>query len=665
MLHGDNCSRKEASLMFSRFRSRIIAIASTIAIATINTPALAQTPEVLPNLGEYTPSLFMESSGDTIATGWIWLDGRPAFRIAAKNRNTLDKRITSVQENTNRILRNYLHQEKAELNIEVRNSQGLNVIYVNDSYLMSITAIDAEIRGTDTQTLTDLLVADINQNLLQARAEREPSALSEQAKEATIALLVTIFISAGLTLWQKKLKAIVAASEVSETVSISADDQLEQGANLEAIATTNQGDPPNQSLLNESAATADVETIETNPNSQTQTTKAVHPITTALRLRHRHNLRTLKIKVLQISNISVWVAGCLYILNTFPHSRIVIPLLLKGLGTPLRIGIILVLAYLAIKLSSILVDQFCSALASGSMMRDTEDAQRLQMRLSTVSQIIKSISIISIFVVAALAALVAIGIDIAPILAGAGIIGFALSFASQNLIRDAINGFFIILEDQYAVGDVIVVQEFSGFVEYMNLRITQLRDTQGRLITVPNSEIRIVANHSSRWSQADIFVPIAYGADLNKALQIVEAVALKLANDRHWREFICEQPNVLGVDDFKEKCLLIRLWIKTQPLKQWDVSREYRRRVKIALEQAGIPIPLPQQEILLNPNVDIHGYLSAKGDRTSNQSSGNFTNGKHGNKDTSSTNGNAKFSPPDQIHATPDTSEAADSPDDR
>jgi small-conductance mechanosensitive channel len=366
----------------------------------------------------------------------------------------------------------------------------------------------------------------------------------------------------------------------------------------------------------------------------------------------------------------------LYILNTFPQSRIIVPLLLRSLGTPLKIGVVVILAYFAIKLSAILVDQFCGVLANDTLMRSPEDSQRLQMRLSTVSQIIKSIAIISIFVIAVLAALVAIGIDIAPILAGAGIIGFAISFASQNLIRDAINGFFIILEDQYAVGDVIVVQEFSGFVEYMNLRITQLRDTEGRLITVPNSEIRIVANHSSRWSQADIFVPIAYGSDVNQALQIVERVALELASDRLWREFINEKPNILGVDDFKEKCLLIRLWIKTQPLKQWDVSREYRRRIKIALEQAGIPIPLPQQEIWfnanpgtkteasnLNPNSSVHGYLGGKSDRP--KTSGNVANGAYTQKATNGTNGNANFPPSDQIHPTPDTPEGQDGADDR
>ena len=168
------------------------------------------------------------------------------------------------------------------------------------------------------------------------------------------------------------------------------------------------------------------------------------------------------------------------------------------------------------------------------------------------------------------------------------------------MIKDAINGFFIILEDQYALGDFIAVGNVGGLVETLNLRITQLRDSEGRLITIPNSEIKIVANLSSRWSRADLNIPIAYNADVDHALNLIETVGLEMDQDPRWREQIVETPQVLGVENFGDRGLMIRVWIKTQPLKQWDVAREYRRRIKITFDQAGIVIPLPQQAIWLN-----------------------------------------------------------------
>ncbi|MGL5803942.1 MAG: mechanosensitive ion channel family protein, partial [Xenococcaceae cyanobacterium] len=200
----------------------------------------------------------------------------------------------------------------------------------------------------------------------------------------------------------------------------------------------------------------------------------------------------------------------------------------------------------------------------------------------------------------------AVGVNIAPLLAGAGIVGVAISLASQNLIKDAINGFFIILEDQYAVGDVINVGEVSGLVENMNLRITQLRDGEGRLITIPNSEIKIVANLSSQWSRADLNIPVAYQADIDKAIELLVKVAEGMSQEPIWRDHIIEPPEVLGIDNFADRGIIIKVWIKTEPLKQWDVSREFRRRIKIAFDRAGIPIPLPQKQIWFDSNSKQH-----------------------------------------------------------
>ena len=170
----------------------------------------------------------------------------------------------------------------------------------------------------------------------------------------------------------------------------------------------------------------------------------------------------------------------------------------------------------------------------------------------------------------------------------------ALSFASQSFIKDALNGFLIIFEDQYAVGDIINLNEVGGMVENINLRITQIRDAEGRLITIPNSEVEIVANLSSQWSRADLKIPFNYDIDLDRALEIITQVATEMSQDEQWKQFITEPPQILGVENFSDRGIIVRVFIKTEPLKQWDVSREFRRRLQITLSKAGIPLTPPQ-----------------------------------------------------------------------
>ncbi|MEQ8957508.1 MAG: mechanosensitive ion channel family protein, partial [Coleofasciculus sp. C2-GNP5-27] len=289
----------------------------------------------------------------------------------------------------------------------------------------------------------------------------------------------------------------------------------------------------------------------------------------------------------------------LFIFSLFPYTRPLQVLILASFRIPIRVGIVGLGTYVFIRLSYALTDRFSSAIARNHLLTP-ESAQRAQLRVSTVSGVTKNIITLSLSSIGFLVALVAIGIDIGPLLAAFGIIGLGLSLASQNLIKDAINGFFILLEDQYAVGDVIGVGDVGGFVEKINLRITQLRDAEGRLITVPNSEIRIVANLSSNWSRADLNIPVTYQADVDKALELVRQVAHEMIMTQLWRERILDEPDILGVDNFGDRGFIIRVWIKTQPLKQWEVAREFRRRLKAAFDQAGILLSVPQQALWFN-----------------------------------------------------------------
>jgi len=187
------------------------------------------------------------------------------------------------------------------------------------------------------------------------------------------------------------------------------------------------------------------------------------------------------------------------------------------------------------------------------------------------------------------------------ILAFGTLIALAVSFGVQNVIKDLVNGLLILIEDQYAVGDLIIIGSASGVVENINLRVTQLRGDDGRLVTVPNSLVGQVDNLTRIWSRSDFLVEVAYNTDVDKALAIVQQEAKQLASDPVWDPFILEVGEVFGVEKIAFTGITIRIWIKTLPLKQFVVARELRRRLKIAFDLQGIQIGGSQQVSLRLP----------------------------------------------------------------
>ncbi len=176
-----------------------------------------------------------------------------------------------------------------------------------------------------------------------------------------------------------------------------------------------------------------------------------------------------------------------------------------------------------------------------------------------------------------------------------GFLSFAFSLAAQDLLKDLIAGVLILWEDHYAVGDVIFIGEQGGLVEKITLRVTQLRNLDGELITIPNGSIGMVRNLSSEWSQVNYAIEVSYDADVDRVMEIMETVAQQLYDDPQWQEQILESPEILGIDNIAHTGILIRLLIKTQPLKQWSVAREFRRRLKKAFDEKGIEVGIPQQ----------------------------------------------------------------------
>lgn len=229
-------------------------------------------------------------------------------------------------------------------------------------------------------------------------------------------------------------------------------------------------------------------------------------------------------------------------------------------------------------------------------------------RGKTISQLLRSVGRIVILVVALLLTF-NLFINIGPLLAGAGILGLAVSFGAQSLVKDIISGFFILFENQFAIGDVIEAGGKGGVVERMTLRVVVLRDLEGVMHVIPNGEISVVSNRTRGWSRAVVDVGVAYGEDVDRVLTVVRDEAAQFSTDKVWGSQLDGAVEVPGVESLADSAVVIRSLVRTQPGSQWNVAREYRRRLKNRFDREGIEIPFPQRTV----HVRVEGGASPAG----------------------------------------------------
>ena len=190
-----------------------------------------------------------------------------------------------------------------------------------------------------------------------------------------------------------------------------------------------------------------------------------------------------------------------------------------------------------------------------------------------------------------------LGIKIAPILAGAGIVGVAVGFGAQYLIKDLISGLFIIIENQYRVGDVVNFDGIGGLVEDITLRMTTLRDLDGTVHHVPHGNIKSVSNLSKEYARINLNIGISYSSNLEHVITVINKTGNELAEDPAWKDAIIKAPQFLRIDDFADSAIIIKILGETKPIQQWEVTGELRKRIKIAFDTEGIEIPFPQTVI--------------------------------------------------------------------
>ena len=247
------------------------------------------------------------------------------------------------------------------------------------------------------------------------------------------------------------------------------------------------------------------------------------------------------------------------------------------------------LAYRVVRLAAIRIER---AVDDG----DDSVTTLRERRGKTISQLLRSMGRVVIYAIALLLTF-NVFIDIGPILAGAGILGLAVSFGSQSLVKDVISGFFILFENQFAIGDVIEAGGKSGVVEKMSMRVVVLRDLQGAMHIIPNGEIKVVSNLTRGWSRAVVDVGVGYEEDVDRVLGVVRDEAAIFSTDPEWAPQLDGPVEVPGIESLGDSAIVIRSLIRTQPGSQWGAAREYRRRLKLRFDRENIEIPFPQRRV--------------------------------------------------------------------
>lgn len=258
-----------------------------------------------------------------------------------------------------------------------------------------------------------------------------------------------------------------------------------------------------------------------------------------------------------------------------------------------RIFVVLALAWISYRVLKLVLRRIEQSVGENAVGTISVQEQRVK----TMVSLVRSVGIVVILLIALFMVLNAIGLNIGPLLAGAGVVGLAISFGAQSLVKDIISGLFILFENQFGVGDVIRVKDLSGRVETMTLRIVVMRDVHGVVHIVPNGEITSVSNLTRAFSRAVIDVGVAYKENVDRVIAVMEDIGRELWEDPQWRPLLTEEITVPGIESFGESSVNIRVMATTVPLKQWDVAREIRRRIKNRFDAEGIEIPFPHRTL--------------------------------------------------------------------
>ncbi|NJL44933.1 MAG: mechanosensitive ion channel family protein [Leptolyngbyaceae cyanobacterium SM2_3_12] len=559
--------------------------------------ALGQISNPLGGSTNSAPPPAVERIGLLEATS-VGLDGEDLFTIASPavyNRSEpagaipVEVRARQIETNLNQVVTQALEPNMTDseeisapslnLDVVIQQINGQPVLFatgaslIEPRVLLTVTDTDAQYNGLTQMALAERWQDRLGRALNQAIEGRQPEARQRQARRVLLILLGTVLLTLALAGIWKVLGWRKHNLEQRQT----------QGRELESSG--NENDNPQQQF---------------NQFLRYQ-------ISVEQRLQIVAFLRWLMFWGVAF----VWTTGIALALYTFPQTR----RYASGLfSTPVLLLLAWFLTGLLNRLANLGIDRIAQAWSKNEL-GSLDNIQRKSMRISTIIGATKGLKTTVIYALATLLVLQILKIAPVSLLAFGAVAALALSFAAQNLVKDLVNGFLILLEDQYAIGDLITAGTTTGIVENLNLRITQIRGEDGRLVTLPNSLIAQVDNLSRVWSRANLTINVSYHTDVDHALGVVQEVARTMAADPAWRHAILDPTEMLGVEAMTHAGMTILIWIRTRPLKQFLVAREFRRRLRVALEQEGIAIGIPQQELTGLGEISLGKKLGSRGRR--------------------------------------------------
>jgi small conductance mechanosensitive channel len=543
--------------------------------------ALGQLPSLTPPIGAQPLPLGVERRG-TLESAPVRLDGRELFKVASPavfNRTDpgsqipVEVRARQVEANLTQVVDSALLEptlDPGTLRVLIEFTNGLPVLaaklpnWAETRDLLTVTDSDAQYHSTSRTALAAQWQAILEQELQLAIKLRQPDAFRQQILTVTAVLGGTTVLSLLLgatwsSLGRRKQRL-----------------KQEQAAEREVIEASHRA------ALDES--------LDPSDPSPILSTDDLHG-----HFGLERRLQTVQFFrwVLFWAIALLWMVGVAYSLNAFPQTRFIAR---KIVTIPIVLLLTWFFTGFANRLTDLLTDRFIQSREREQSLTPTN----LQ-RINTIARVIKGLKMVILYTLSFFWVLQWLNLASGAVLTLGAVLALAVSFAAQNLIKDVVNGFLILVEDQFRIGDMVTIgthagmNSINGLVENLNLRLTQLRSPAGNLITIPNSTIAQVENMSRNWARADFQIEIAYNTDVDQALKIVRETLDEMSQDPVWQSLILDTHEVFGVEQLTHMGITVRVWIKTLPLKQWDVAREFRRRLKIAFDRNHIQIGTPQQ----------------------------------------------------------------------
>jgi small conductance mechanosensitive channel len=537
-------------------------LATMVAVLAIPAVSRAQIPAGILNAVQATPTLDQLPAGvrrvGNLEVATVSFDHQPLFVIAGPivhNRQDpgtlvpVEVRATQVEENLRQVLIIDPNRtvslfgaydtvyDPRTFKVEIKKVDADPVLVAGDAAhgddltLMTVTALDARYYGMPADDLAKRLQRQLEDVLVASLASRQPELVRRHL--ARVPLIAGGMLAITLLLWFARLRVASWQKDLeAETAGELGRASIDRRLDIASILTWNV-----VSLL-----------------------------------------------------VFSWIGGVLWIMSLFPSTS---ALAQRSSTQLLYLVLIWFAAGLLDRVGNVLMARIADAWKGLIVRRD--DASRQSLRIPTIVRALEGFKALLIYLVAAGFSFNLLGLPNASVLTLGALLALALSFAAQSIVKDLTTGLLILTEDQFAIGDVVTIGALTGTVENLNLRITQVRDQCGRLITIPNSQITIVENATRTWSRVDFTIDIASDTDVERALKVLAEVAQELYNDPEWYARIVEPPSVLGVEAITTNGITLRLWVVTAPAQQYPVQRELNRRVLSAFREHNITLGIPQQ----------------------------------------------------------------------